>query len=349
MRVTVVRPGELGAEEARVWAGFQQQSPVTLSPFMSLAFAQAVDRCRPGARVAVVEDGGKIQAFLPYQLGSRAIGLPIGSPMNDLQGFIQSEVPINARWVVKKAGLRGWRFGQAPAEQRALIPHHYDGTLIQALAIDLSAGYKSYFDDRSKSLTTKIMRQRRSLERRIGTVRLEWQSSSPAESLRQLIAWKASKYHGTEMLFSDPAARSLLQELGTAEDENCCGVVSVLSAGGRPVAINLGMTGPRGLAGWFAAYDHDLGRFSPGTLLILAVAEEAAARGISYYDLGYGQHSYKLRLANTSYPVAGGAVWVRRAEELARRIYRQRILARRVPGSDAREKSGSPPAFELAS
>ena len=90
-------------------------------------------------------------------------------------------------------------------------------------------------------------------------------------------------------------------------------------------------------------------------MLILAVAEEAAARGISYYDLGYGQHSYKLRLANTSYPVAGGAVWVSRAEDLVRRIYRQRILARRVPGGDARETSsaretsGSPPAFELAS
>ena len=91
-------------------------------------------------------------------------------------------------------------------------------------------------------------------------------------------------------------------------------------------------------------------------MLILAVAEEAAARGISYYDLGYGQHSYKLRLANTSYPVAGGAVWVNRAEELVRRIYRQRVLARRVPGSGAqeagsgaREPSGSSPAFELAS
>ncbi len=348
MRVTVVRPGDLGAEEARVWAGFQQESPVTLSPFMSLAFAQAVDRCCPSARVAVVEDGGKIQAFLPYQLGSRAMGRPIGSPMNDLQGFIQSAAPIDARWVVRKAGLRGWRFGQAPAEQCALIPYHYDGTLIQALAIDLSAGYESYFNARSKSLATKIMRQRRSLERRIGAVRLEWHTSSPAESLKQLIAWKASKYHGTERLFSDPAARSLLQELSTAEGENCRGVVSVLSAGGRPVAINLGLTGPRGLAGWFAAYDHDLGRFSPGTLLILAVAEEAAARGISYYDLGYGQHSYKLRLANTSYPVAGGAVWVSRAEELVRRIYRPRVLARRVPAGDAGEASSNP-AFELAS
>ena len=71
---------------------------------MSLAFAQAVDRFHPGARVAVVEDGGNIQAFLPYQLGSRAIGLPIGSPMNDLQGFIQSEVPINAGgWCRRRA------------------------------------------------------------------------------------------------------------------------------------------------------------------------------------------------------------------------------------------------------
>ena len=102
---------------------------------------------RPGWRWSKTAETSRPSSVSAWLAGHRAADRP---PMNDLQGLIQSEVPINARWVVKKAGLRGWRFGQAPAEQRALIPDHDEGTLIQALAIDLSAGYKSYFNDRSE-------------------------------------------------------------------------------------------------------------------------------------------------------------------------------------------------------
>jgi CelD/BcsL family acetyltransferase involved in cellulose biosynthesis len=348
MRVTVLRPGDLGPEQARRWAEFQHVSPVMLSPFLSLAFAQAVGRHRPGARVAVVEEAGEIQAFLPFELVSRTMAVPIGSPMNDLHGFIHSGAVIDARSVVKQAGLRGWRFGQAPAGQDALVPYHYAGTAADASAIDLSGGYESYFASRTKSLSTKITRQRRSLARRVGPVSLEWQSARPGESLRQLIAWKSGKYHGTKTLFSDPSASRILEQAGSAENEYCRGIVSVLRAGQRPVAINLGLTGPRGLTGWFAAYDPELSRFSPGTMLVLAVAEEAASRGITYFDLGYGQDSYKLRLANTSYPVAGGAVWVSRTERAARRLYRQ-LRGRSLPGEAARRRGGGLVAAEPAS
>ena len=341
VRVTVVRPEELGPEEARLWSKFQQLSPVTLSPFLSFAFTQAVGRIRPNARVAVVEEEGRIEAFLPFEFASKTLAVPLGEPMNDLHGFVHSGIPLDARWVVKQAGLRGWRFGHVPAEQRALIPYHYEGTLTRNPGIDLGDGYESYFGNRSKSLTTKIMRQRRSLDRRVGSVSLEWHSSRPEQSLRQLIAWKANKYHGTEVLFSDPTALRILEALGTSEDEDCRGIVSVLSAGERPVAINLGLTGPRGLTGWFAAYDRELSQFSPGTMLILAVAEEAAKRDIGYFDLGYGQDSYKFRLANTFYSVAGGAVWVSRAEEFARRVYRGLQQRSATSGQAGRKDNGA--------
>jgi len=65
MRVTVVRPGDLGPSEASLWATFQQFSPTTPNPFLSLTFARVVGRSRPGARVAVVEADRQIEAFLP--------------------------------------------------------------------------------------------------------------------------------------------------------------------------------------------------------------------------------------------------------------------------------------------
>ena len=60
MRVTVVRPGDLGREQASLWSAFQPRTPVLSNPFLSLTFAQAVGRFRPAARVAVVEDDGRL-------------------------------------------------------------------------------------------------------------------------------------------------------------------------------------------------------------------------------------------------------------------------------------------------
>ena len=141
MRVTVVRPGDLGSSEASLWARFQKSSPELQSPFFSLTFAQTVGRHRPNSRVAVVEADGAIQAFLPFDLGPQRIGMPIGDPMNNLQGFVSRGAIVDARRVIRKAGLRGWRYTAAPTAQRALASHHYEGTLVEAPLIDLSGGY----------------------------------------------------------------------------------------------------------------------------------------------------------------------------------------------------------------
>lgn len=321
MRVRVVRPGELGADEASRWLKYQQQSTVLCSPFLSLAFAQAVDQFTPRARVAVVEDSGEIVAFLPFDAGPLRVGRPIGYPMNDLQGFVSAGPPVDARQVIRAAGLRGWRFTAAPAEQTALSPFHYEDTAVGAAVIDVSGGYEAYRRALSRSVTTKPARKRRSLEREMGPVELVWDSAS-ADHIRQMIAWKSGKYHGSRELFADPAAGRIVQRL-TLADGAFGGIVSVLRAGQRPFAISCNLTGPAGIVGWFTAYDPELSSYSPGTMLTLAIAEEAAARGISRFDLGPGQDQYKFRLANQSYPVAGGAVWAYRAEAVARRLYRR--------------------------
>jgi CelD/BcsL family acetyltransferase involved in cellulose biosynthesis len=331
MRVTVVRPGDLGPSEADLWAKFQRSSPVMSSPFLSLTFARVVGRFRPAARVAVVEDGGKIEAFLPFERAALAMGVPIGHPMNDLHGFIGSGAPIDARLVVRSAGLRGWRFAHAPGEQCALAPFHYDRLTVQAPVIDLSNGYHSYLSSRSKNFRKIAGKKRRALERELGALSLEWNSSCPAANLLQLIDQKAGKYHGTRLLFSDQAALRIVEELATASNDDCQGIVSVVSAGGKPIARFLGILAQRRLSAWFASYDPNLSRFSPGIMMYLALAEESAGRGIALIDLCSGQDVYKFHLANDSYPVAAGAVWVSRTEDAARKIYR-RLLYATSPG-----------------
>jgi CelD/BcsL family acetyltransferase involved in cellulose biosynthesis len=317
-----MRPGDLGPGEADLWAKFQQSPPVMSSPFLSLTFAQAVGLFRADARVAVVEDGGQIAAFLPFELAAHKVAMPIGHPMNELQGFIGSGAPIDARAVVRKAGLRGWRFLHVPAEQESLLPHSYDGARVQCPVIDLTDGYKSFLSSRHKHTTRRIGEKRRSLARQLGEVSLEWNSCRP-EDMRQIIEWKARKYGGARRLFADQTAVSITEVLAASDHEACRGVISVLSAGARPVAGNIGLLGPWGLAGWVLSYDVALSRFSPGTIMLFALAEEAANRGIARIDFGGGQDSYKFSLANASYPVVGGAVWASRWEQGARSLYRR--------------------------
>jgi CelD/BcsL family acetyltransferase involved in cellulose biosynthesis len=333
MRVTVVRPGDLGSSEACLWARFQKSSPELQNPFFSLTFAQAVGRHRPNSRVAVVEAGGAIQAFLPFDLGPQRIGLPLGDPMINLQGFISDGAAIDARQVIRKAGLRGWRYIGAPADQPALAAHHYPGTLVEAPFIDLSDGYKSYYASRSKKFTADFGKQWRSLERRVGPVSLEWGAAAP-DHLRQLIEWKSAKYYTARQSFSDPATRNLVEELAVTSNEDCAGLVTVLRAGERVVAISADLICPGVLTGWFTAYDDDMAKFSPGKLAMLALAEEAARRDITRYELGASHDSYKSRVTNASYAVAGGAVWAipgeRAARGLYRRLYRERKTRRDV-------------------
>jgi CelD/BcsL family acetyltransferase involved in cellulose biosynthesis len=326
MRVTVVRPGDLGTAEAGLWWKFQHSTPEGLNPFMSLTYARAVGRSRAGARVAVVEDGGEIAAFLPFELGARGVGMPIGDPMNNLQGFIGSGVPIDARRVVQRARLRGWRFDAVPAEQRAFAPFHYEGTTVPCPVIDLTKGDLSHISARGKA--------RRALAKQFGAVSLEWHSAEPGH-LDRMIEWKSSKYHGTSLLFGDPTARGIVRELASSDSEDCRGVVSVLLAGEQPVAVHLALLAAGSLVGWIMGYDPELSRFAPGMMLWQPLAKAAQEHGVSRIDLGAGQDTYKFELSNDSYPVAGGAVWRSGAEAVGRKAVRR---LRSLPSQRSRER-----------
>ena len=321
MNVTIVQPSQLGPEEAKLWTKFQQTSPVMSNPFLSFTFAQVVGRHRPGARVAVIEEAGCIVGFLPFELISRKFAVPIGHSLNELQGFIGSGAGIDARAVVRKVGLRGWRFVHAPAEQDWLVPHHYEDARVQCQIVDLTDGYRSYYESRRRQSVKRMREKQRSLARNIGIVSLQWHSGCMAD-VHRLIDWKGGRYWGARQLFADRSVFNIVEELAVSVNADCRGIVTVMRAGERPVAAHVGLIGPWGLTWWFPSYDDSLSRFSPGTIMLFSIAEEAANRGIVRIDLGGGQDSYKFSVANGSYLVAGGAVWASRVEETARRVYR---------------------------
>ena len=337
MRALLTRPGDLGPTEEAAWRALQRAGPGTESPFCSLTFARAVGRARPGARVVVLEDGPVTAAFLAFQPGRDGLARPIGWPMNDLHCVVGAPPPEELRRAVHAAGVRGWRFEHAPAAHPSLDGHRYDGTVVHVPVIDLAGGYPAWFAGvgrRGRSPITRSPRRRAALARAAGELTLEWHSSRTGD-LGRLFAWKAARYEQTRRLLADPTVWGIVEELSVSDDPACRGKLSVLRAGDTPIAADLGLLGPRGLAGWFAGYDPDHQRFSPGTILFLAVAEAAVDQGVERFDLGYGQHRYKVPLASSTYPVAAGTVWAHRSEALARRAYRRLVYRPLHPGGPA--------------
>jgi CelD/BcsL family acetyltransferase involved in cellulose biosynthesis len=288
---------------------------------------QAVGHARANARIAVAEESGQIVAFIPYQVGGRKIAGPIDGLWTTLDGLISPNVPLDVRSMVRKAGLRGLRFRHAPAEQEALDPYRYSGNYHATTIpiMDLSAGYDAYISGMSDTVRKRMSRTatyRRALERKVGPVTLEWNSSN-LEDLDRLLTWKSAQHDNVREWLSDPASLEFVRGLAFTKDDDCSGVISILSAGERPVAILLSLRREQTLSTWFPGYDPDFARFSPGMIQWFAIAEEAVRKGVTRIDFGYGENRYKNRLGNASYSVSGGAVWASRAEAAGRSIYRR--------------------------
>lgn len=278
MTVTVVRPAELGIGEEKLWREFQSTYPVGVHHFFSLIYALAVCRADESGRVAVVEDDGAIRAFIPYTKGDDGVATALGGGQTGLEGLISSNASLDLRRVVRSAGLRGWRFA------------------------DLRNGYDAYVRALTASVRKRISRTatyRRALQRELGEVSFEWNSSDPS-LLPLLLDWKSDQHESVRQWVSDPAIRTLLQDLTGSDNEDCSGVTSSLSP-----------------------HDPEYSRFSPEAIEWLVLFEEAANRGVEMVDFGYGDDRYKQRFGNATYSVSGGGVWASCLGSAARSLYRR--------------------------
>jgi CelD/BcsL family acetyltransferase involved in cellulose biosynthesis len=146
-----------------------------------------------------------------------------------------------------------------------LVPYHYRGPTFPSRFADLTDGYDSYLESRSKSVREGTSRRRRALEREVGAVSFEWNSSHP-QHLQELIDWKSDQYRRTGVtgdwdVFSDPSNIRIVQELAGADSCDCRGIVSVLFANERPIAMHLGMLGPGGPVGVVPSIQSGIGSF----------------------------------------------------------------------------------------
>ncbi|MFD9906191.1 GNAT family N-acetyltransferase [Streptomyces sp. NPDC059063] len=337
MEITVHRPGELTAADRVAWTALQAKahlngSPHLANPFLAPEFTLAVARVRGNVRVAVVREGGDPAAYFPYQRSRTGVGRAVGLGVSDSQGVVHRPgFTCDTRTLLRACGLVMFEYdhladGQGPFESGAT-------GRFPSPVMDIDQGYDAYLTHlraESPKFLRSTLAKGRKLARDHGEVRYVHDERDP-EALRTLMTWKSAQYRRTGR--SDRFARAwisqLVEQLFHTRGDSFTGLLSVLYAGGKPIAAHFGPCGERVLACWFPAYDPDFAKYSPGLLLHLHMAEAAAADGIAHLDLGRGKKEYKDSLKTREITVSEGWVALRHPVALGHRAHRAPVRALR--------------------
>jgi CelD/BcsL family acetyltransferase involved in cellulose biosynthesis len=305
MKTTVIAPSELGPRERARWRELQVANPSLASPCFSWQFTLAAAAARPDARVAVMEEDGRIVGFFPHHRRWGA-GEPIGGRMSDHHGVIAAP---GTRWdwheLLKSARLSYWPFDHLPAWQRPPV----QVTHADSPGLDLSQGFEAWWQRKRQTGSTmaKMPGRLRKLEREHGPLRLEVHSRDRAD-FDTVVRLKSEQCRRTGQLdfFSLGWTLALVERIRDTDDEDFGGRLSTLHAGDRLVAAHFGMRSPQVWQWWFPVYSAEHASHSPGSLLLLEVARVAAAQGHVLLDLGKGDEPYKDRFCDVRAPLVEG-------------------------------------------
>ncbi|MFI6498797.1 GNAT family N-acetyltransferase [Nonomuraea typhae] len=309
MNITVVRPGDLGDAEKSRWRELQKADPSLDNPFLSVEFTLAMGRLRDYVHVAIVEDAGQLTGFFPYERHAFGIGRPLGGFLTTCHGLISVPgLELEAKALLRACGLNVFGFDHMVAGQPTFAPYETD--VRPAAVMDFTSGYEAWLEqvkrNSAKNLKTWRYKERK-LAREHGDLRLSWASTDPAE-LGRLLAWKSDQYRRTGRVdrFAQPWIVRLTEQMHAEQSADFAGVLTMLYAGDVPVAGHFGLRTATTLVGWFPAYDTEFGKYSPGIVHHLQMAEAAAGAGLHMVDMGKGGKDYKHWLQSGTLHVSEG-------------------------------------------
>lgn len=294
-----------------LWREMLEDAGPDIGPFLHPEFVRAVAAVRPNIEVGVLEDAGEIGGFLPYQRGPWGIARPVAGRLCDQAGAVlRAGSSWQPRAFARAVDLRAIRLANAPVGDPALAPFQDRPRRIRFL--DMSAGFETY---RKQNLASgsrfirQIESRVRKAEAQLGPMRFEWHTDDDAV-IGTLLAWKAAqrRQSGTPNIFDLPWARGLVERLRRIHVDGFEGVLSAVWFGDTLAAAHFGIRSASVLQYWVPGYNAAFARYSPGLACLLAVAKEAANRGVVRVDLGVGEQRFKLQAADGVREVATATV-----------------------------------------
>jgi CelD/BcsL family acetyltransferase involved in cellulose biosynthesis len=336
--IDVVRPNALSDADIDAWLAIQAADPALDSPFLSPAWAQAVERAQAGRRgaiqVAVLRDGANAVGFLPARVIG-AVAMPVGAPMCDYQGLVaRPDVRVEPKRLVEALGVQRLDFSHMLADQPVFRPFARGQAF--SYVIDVADGYAAYAAERRAAgagVLKDIDKRRRRAEREVGPVRFEPMANCP-DAFEVLLDWKRRQYRerGQTVIFDTPWTVDLMRALHEMRDGDFGGALFVLHVGDAPAAIHFHLRGASTLHAWIIAYDAAFERYSPGLILFQEILRWMDTTPFTAFDLGSGDYHFKHRLANGRRAVSHGFVGRPSAASFVREAqYGVRAAAERLP------------------
>jgi CelD/BcsL family acetyltransferase involved in cellulose biosynthesis len=312
MKITVIRGQDLDEACMTSWRRLQASDPDLASPYFCPEFTKAVAAVREDVRVGIIEEGGRVAGFFPFQRRRFGAGMPVGGKLSDFHGMIcEPGFSWSAEELLAGCGLYSWNYHYLLAKQAPFSKAQTQQG--GSYYIDVSKGFDAYaaqLEARGSKIMKDVAYKKRKLERDIGPVRFVPHAASPSV-LSTLFEWKSKQYNDSGLInvFDFPWTRDLLSSICAMQGPTFAGMLSCLYAGDAIIAIHMGMRSQWAWNWWFPRHDSAYDAYSPGILLRILAAEHAAKLGLSRLDLGKGDEtSYKPSLASGTIPVSMGAV-----------------------------------------
>lgn len=304
------------------WSVIQRSVPEYDSPFLCPEFTQTVGTVCRNVKVVVINRGGAPVGFFPFQQKGRNAQAVAGRLSECHAAIVRPNVKWSANEVIRCAGIHSWHFDHLPDSQVEFNRFTW-GTQCSPY-LDLTEGYVSYRNTMKAtgSSLSQVERKTRKLAREVGAIRFEWHQPG-SETFESLVAWKTAQHERTRVLqvFKHAWLREMLAALTNVDSSTFAAPLGALYAGETLIAVHLGIRSHNVLHMWFPAYNTDFERYSPGLILLLKLAEQAADRNIVRIDLGPGEERYKQNFKSGDRLVCEGMVSQRVMYSTARGLW----------------------------
>jgi CelD/BcsL family acetyltransferase involved in cellulose biosynthesis len=306
IRVHVVEAKNLSPAHRAAWSSVQELEESFDSPFFCPEFTMLAAKVWGRVSVGIIEQNGLPVGFFPFERRLLGMGRPVAPMVSDYQGaVVRSGVEWSAEQLLRGCRLATIEFNHLIASQNSWTPYHT--RFSKSPSIDLAQGYEKYAQGRREvgSALSRLERQYRQFEREIGQIRvdLDNRDSAVLERLVQMKSRQCVEKGYTDAL-SVPSIRRFIELIHSTHTPQFSGMLSVLYAGDQIAAIHFGMRSGSVWHYWFPIYDERFGKYSPGLLLLLRMAQAAPEMGICRIDLGKGDADYKERLSNCAADLA---------------------------------------------
>lgn len=316
LAIDTLKPAQLDAASRVLWSEFRAADPVFRSPYFDLRYALVAGESAPGAEIAVISRGGRVEGFLPFQRRGRSIQ-PIAAPLTDYHGLLaRPGARIDLRSVMEALGARRFRFSGLAGGQGL----RDTATTRIAMVADLSRGMDAYLARRAKEFLKDKRRRARRLAEDHGALEFDL-SREPGEAMDFILRLKREQMRrtGQHDIFGSPWVKRFLRRLMERRDADFGMRFATLRAGNRLVAAEVGLLSGDAYHLWFPVYEPEFAKYSPGSLATLETLRAASAAGVSVVDFGPAGETYKRDFADPAAHVFEGDVTHGGLIEAARR------------------------------